>query len=66
MKQILTRILAFALTMVLLVGLIPMVSADEDVRIRETAYSETQGLRVAMTGKVADPDGFVVTVLRGI
>ena len=61
MKQNLTRMLALALVMVLLAGLIPMVSADEDVRIRETAYSETQGLRAAMTGKVSDTGSFALT-----
>ena len=65
MKQNLTRLLAFALAMVFLVGLIPLVSADEDVRIRETAYSESLGLRVAMTGKVSDPEGFTVTGPEG-
>ena len=57
--------LAFVLAMVFVAGLVPMVSADEDVRIRETAYSETQGLRAAMTGKVSSTDAFSVTGPEG-
>ena len=60
MKSFLTRILALAMALVFVAGLIPMAFADEDVRIRDTAYSETQGLRAAMTGKVADTAKFSV------
>ena len=65
MKQFMIRALAFALVLVMLAGLIPMALADQDVRIRETAYSETKGLRVAMTGSVDDLDGFAVTGPEG-
>ena len=61
MKEILSRLLAFALAMVLVLGLVPAAYADEDVRIRDTAYSETEGLRAAMSGKVSDTGAFAVT-----
>ena len=51
---------ALAMALIFAVGLIPMAFADEDVRIRDTAYSETQGLRAAMTGKVSDTANFSV------
>ena len=37
MKSFLTRILALAMALVFVAGLIPMAFADEDVRIRDTA-----------------------------
>ena len=60
MRNILPRVLALALALILAVAMIPAAHADEDVRIRETAYSETQGLRAAMTGKVSDTANFAV------
>ena len=61
MKRKLTRMLAFALVMLLAVGLLPVGFADQEVRIRDTAYSETLGLRAAMTGPVSDTAAFGVT-----
>ena len=61
MRSVLTRILAFALAVVFLAELVPVAFADGDVRIRDTAYSETQGLRAAMTGKVSNTAAFGVT-----
>ena len=61
MKRNLTRMLALLLAMVFTLGLIPVAFADQDVRIRDTAYSESQGLRVAMSGKVSDIAAFSVT-----
>ena len=60
MKRNLTRLLAMTLVLIFAVGLLPAVHADEDVRIRDTAYSETLGLRAAMTGKVSDTAIFAV------
>ena len=60
MKRNLTRMLALALVLVFVLGMVPMALADEDVRIRDTAYSETLGLRAAMTGKVSDTANFAV------
>ena len=65
MKRNLTRMLAFALAMLLSVGLLPAARADQDVRIRDTAYSETLGLRAAMTGPVSDTAAFGVTGPEG-
>ena len=60
MRRNLIRFLALALAMVLTAGLIPGAHADQDVRIQETAYSESLGLRAAMTGPVSDPAAFAV------
>ncbi len=60
MRSFLTRVLALALALVFAVGMIPAAYADEDVRIRDTAYSETLGLRAAMSGKVSDTANFAV------
>ena len=60
MRRNLIRILALALVAIMLLGLIPAVFADQDVRIRDTAYSETEGLRVAMTGKAENTGEFSV------
>ena len=60
MRSFLTRVLAFALALVFAVGMLPAAYADEDVRIRDTAYSETLGLRAAMSGKVSDTANFAV------
>ena len=65
MRRLLTRMLAFTLALVFVVGLMPMALADQDVRIRDTAYSETLGLRVAMTGPVSDTANFAVTGPEG-
>ena len=61
MKRNLKRVLALALSLILAISLIPGVFADGDVRIRDTAYSETLGLRAAMTGPVSDTTAFGVT-----
>ena len=61
MKRNLTRMLALLLAMVFALGLVPVAFADQDVRIRDTAYSESQGLRAAMSGKVSDTAAFSVT-----
>ena len=60
MRSFLIRVLALALALVFAVGMIPAAYADEDVRIRDTAYSETMGLRAAMSGKVSDTANFAV------
>ena len=60
MRRFLTRMMALVLAVVFAAGLVPMVFADQDVRIRDTAYSETLGLRAAMTGKVSDTAIFAV------
>ena len=65
MRRFLTRMLAFTLALVFVLGLMPMALADQDVRIRDTAYSETLGLRVAMTGQVSDTANFAVTGPEG-
>ena len=65
MKRNLTRMLAFVLAMLLAVGLLPVGFADQEVRIRDTAYSETLGLRAAMTGPVSDTTAFGVTGPEG-
>ncbi len=65
MRRNLTRLLAFALVLVFAAGLVPVAVADGDVRIRDTAYSETEGLRAAMSGKVSDTDAFAVTGPNG-
>ena len=65
MRSFLTRLLSFVLALVFVAGMIPMAFADEDVRIRDTAYSETQGLRAAMSGKVSDTARFAVTGPEG-
>ena len=65
MRRFLTRMLAFALALVFVLGLMPMALADQDVRIRDTAYSETLGLRVAMSGPVSDTANFAVTGPEG-
>ena len=65
MRRFLTRMLAFALAVVFAAGLVPMAFADQDVRIRDTAYSETLGLRVAMSGAVSDTAAFTVTGPEG-
>ena len=41
MRRFLTRMLAFVLALVFAAGMVPMALADQDVRIRDTAYSET-------------------------
>ena len=61
MRRNLTRVLSVLLVLVLMAGLVPAALADEDVRIRDTAYSEQRGLRVAMTGAVEDTGKFGVT-----
>lgn len=65
MRKNLQRLFALALVLVMALGLVPAVSADQDVRIRETAYSETQGLRAAMSGKVEDTSAFSLTGPEG-
>ena len=60
MRSFLTRVLAFALVLIFAAGMLPVAYADEDVRIRDTAYSETLGLRAAMSGKVSDSANFAV------
>ena len=65
MRRFLTRMLAFTLALVFVLGLVPMALADQDVRIRDTAYSETLGLRAAMTGAVSDTANFAVTGPEG-
>ena len=65
MSKKMLRVFALVLALVLLAGLIPAVFADEDVRIRETAYSETEGLRAAMSGPVSDTAAFAVTGPEG-
>ena len=65
MRRFLTRALALALALVFALGMVPMALADQDVRIRDTAYSETLGLRVAMSGAVSDTAIFVVTGPEG-
>ena len=65
MSKKMLRVFALVLALVLLAGLIPAVFADEDVRIRETAYSETEGLRAAMSGPVSDTAAFTVTGPEG-
>jgi len=65
MRRFLTRLLAFALVFVFAVGLVPAAFADGDVRIRDTAYSETLGLRAAMTGPVSDTALFQLTGPEG-
>ena len=65
MKRNLLRLVALALTLVFAAGLIPAVRADEDVRIRDTAYSEAEGLRAAMSGPVSDTAAFGVTGPEG-
>ena len=60
MRSFLTRLLALVMALVFVVGMIPAAYADEDVRIRDTAYSETLGLRAAMSGKVSDTANFAV------
>ena len=65
MRRFLTRMLALTLALVFVLGLVPMALADQDVRIRDTAYSETLGLRVAMTGTVSDTAHFAVTGPEG-
>ena len=49
MRRNLMCVLAFALVLVFAAGLVPAALADQDVRIRDTAFSESQGLRAAMT-----------------
>ena len=61
MRRNLLRVLAFALVLVFAAGLVPVALADQDVRIRDTAYSESLGLRAAMTGAVSDTAAFGVT-----
>ena len=48
MRRFLTRMLAFTLAVFFVLGMVPMAFADQDVRIRDTAYSETLGLRAAV------------------
>ena len=60
MRRNLMRVLAFALVLVFAAGLAPAALADQDVRIRDTAYSESLGLRAAMTGAVSDTAAFGV------
>ena len=60
MRRNLLRVLAFALVLVFAAGLAPEALADQDVRIRDTAYSESLGLRAAMTGAVSDTAAFGV------
>ena len=60
MRSFLTRVLALALALVFAVGMLPAAYADEEIRIRDTAYSETLGLRAAMSGKVSDTANFAV------
>ena len=61
MRRNLTRLMALVLAAVFALGLVPVAFADQDVRIRDTAYSEGQGLRAAMSGKVSDTAAFSVT-----
>ena len=61
MRRFLTRMLALVLALVFAAGMVPMALADQDVRIRDTAYSETLGLRVAMSGAVSDTAAFTLT-----
>jgi len=67
MRRNLHRIFALALVMVFVLGMLPMaLAAESDVKLRDTAYSETEGLRAAMTGKLADPmSAFTVTGPEG-
>ena len=65
MRRFLTRMLAFALAVFFVLGMVPMALADQDVRIRDTAYSETLGLRAAMSGAVSDTAAFTVTGPEG-
>ena len=65
MRRFLTRAMALALALVFALGMVPMAFADQDVRIRDTAYSETLGLRVAMSGAVSDTAIFAVTGPEG-
>ena len=60
MKRNLLRVLAFALVLVFAAGLAPAALADQDVRIRDTAYSESLGLRVQMTGNAANTADCVI------
>ena len=61
MRRFLTRMLAFTLTVFFVLGMVPMALADQDVSIRDTAYSETLGLRAAMSGAVSDTAAFTLT-----
>ena len=61
MRRFLTRTLAFTLAVFFAAGLVPMAFADQDVRIRDTAYSEPLGLRAAMSGAVSDTAAFTLT-----
>ena len=61
MRRFLTRMLAFTLAVFFVLGMVPMAFADQDVRIRDTAYSETLGLRAAMSGAVSDTAAFTLT-----
>ena len=61
MRRFLTRMLAFTLTVFFVLGMVPMALADQDVRIRDTTYSETLGLRAAMSGAVSDTAAFTLT-----
>ena len=65
MRRFLTRMLAFTLAVFFVLGMVPMALADQDVRIRDTAYSETLGLRAAMSGAVSDTAAFTVTGPEG-
>ena len=66
MRRNLMRLAALALALVFVLGLVPAVCADEDVRLKDTAYSETEGLRAAMSGALADPmTAFTVTGPEG-
>ena len=65
MRRFLTRMLAFTLAVFFVLGMVPMAFADQDVRIRDTAYSETLGLRAAMSGAVSDTAAFTVTGPEG-
>ena len=65
MRRNLLRVLAFALVLVFAAGLAPAALADQDVRIRDTAYSESLGLRAAMTGAVSDTAAFGVEGSEG-
>ena len=61
MRRFLTRMLAFTLAVFFVLGMVPMAFAAQDVRIRDTAYSETLGLRAAMSGAVSDTAAFTLT-----
>ena len=65
MGKNLIRILALALALVFAAGLIPTAFADQDVRIRDTAFSEKEGLRAAMSGAVSNTAAFGVTGPEG-